>query len=111
MAGMFVSPDYRAKIEEKSPGIVARFLDVIRRLFRGLQAQETGNVLSYKDQMFNDVRSLIKDYSESLQPLTQKDQDSEYQDLISNNPGRDINNTLDSRQNFTNFAQEAFKCK
>lgn len=121
MAGMFVAEDYRQRVESKSPGIVQRFLDALRNLFRSMYTNKTGETLDYKSQMFNDVRELIKTYSESLQvkPEVSQQENVDYNDMLDNNPGEDImtrddllsQDDFDGRQKFTNFAEEAFRCK
>lgn len=101
MAGMFVSPEYRNKIEEKSEGIIARFLDALRAMFKFMYKEQTGKVPSYKEQLFKDVASIMKEYKESVQTLSNENND-EYAEIIGNNPGEKIKpSKTESPQNLT----------
>jgi hypothetical protein len=60
MAGMFVAEDYRKALEEANPGIVQKFLEVLRDMLGNLYKSVTGRILSYQDETFNAVYDLLK---------------------------------------------------
>ena len=120
VAGMYSSPEYRARVEEKNKGFIAKFLDTIRSIFRGLYSEKTGQNLTYKDVMFNDIRTLLRNdiaRRKGVEPkvLPQNKTMEDFYDMISNTPSMNNNVTYESKlsssDNFTNFAEEAFKCK
>jgi len=60
MAGMFVAPDYRERLEAQSPNMVRKFLKIIRDMLGSLYTAVTGENFSYKDETFDAVYSLLK---------------------------------------------------
>jgi hypothetical protein len=60
VAGMYVSEDYRAKLEDTNSGFVKKFLDAIRDMLKSMYSELTGNTVTYKDEIFNSVYELLE---------------------------------------------------
>lgn len=60
IAGVFVSPDYRAKLEEQEEGFIDRFKRILRDLLGMLFNQSTGQTLRYDQEIFTAINSLLK---------------------------------------------------
>ena len=60
VAGMYVSEDYRAKLEDNNSGFVKKFLDAIRDMLKSMYSELTGKPMSYKDEIFNSVYELLE---------------------------------------------------
>jgi hypothetical protein len=60
IAGVFVSPDYRAKLEEKQEGFMDRFKKMLRDLFGIFYNNSTGKTLKYNDEIFGAIKDLLK---------------------------------------------------
>lgn len=60
IAGVFVSPDYRAKLEEKQEGFIDRFKKMLRDLFGIFYNNSTGKTLKYNDEIFGAIKDLLK---------------------------------------------------
>lgn len=60
MAGMFVAPDYRERLEKSNPGIIKRFLSMLKSLLGNLYSNSTGQILNYNSEVFKNVYELLK---------------------------------------------------
>ena len=60
IAGVFVSADYRAKLEEKQEGFIDKFKKMLRDLFGMLYSQITGENLKYDQEIFRAIKDLLK---------------------------------------------------
>lgn len=60
MAGVFVSPEYRAKLDAAEGSILKDFKDMLKSLFKLLYKSKTNATLSYDSEVFNAIKEMLQ---------------------------------------------------
>lgn len=120
MAGMFVAPDYRQRLEKVEPGLIKKFLDALKDMLGSLYMKVTGTPISYKDETFNAVYDLLKNRKASniSEVGTESNYTNPMKEIIDNDKGVVIPNTvseetrvIDETQGGRREIEDPFNCK